>query len=446
MSNESAEAFLLSLPRFTEVGSAAYQPGLDRIRRILYGMGNPHQQFRSIHVAGTNGKGSTASMLAAIGSALGYRTGLHTSPHLVRITERMRVDGVPAPDEWLADSVDRYRSLIHDAGASFFEATVALSLLYFAERQVEYAVVEVGMGGRLDATNVLVPEVCAVTRIGLEHIEHLGTTLSEIAREKAGIAKRGRPLVLYPAPRDVAAAVEDVCVHAGAQLHPVSGEVSVRDVQVSPANVRFSASSSRGQYLALTVDLGGKHQVENASIALRAAELAWGDHPAFDEGIRNGLATVSSRAGLRGRLEVLKLEPLIVADVAHNSDGLSRALAALEATIASRRARLYVLFSIMADKDVSRLAALLASSATGVFFVTTASPRGLDSAKAVALLEEAGVSEVQTGDLSAGLTWAIEYRARQNDVVLATGSHVLVGNLLRAIEEGKLSLFGTSFA
>ena len=206
MTSGSAEEFLLSLPRFTDAGHAAYKPGLERIRQILDAMGNPHDRFRSIHVAGTNGKGSTASMIASIGSSLGLRIGLHTSPHLVRITERMRIDGAPAPDEWLDSAVDMYRDGILAAGASFFEATVALSFLFFAENEVDFAVVEVGMGGRLDATNVLMPEVCVVTRIGLDHTEYLGNTLSEIAREKAGIAKRDRPLVLYPAPDEVVSA------------------------------------------------------------------------------------------------------------------------------------------------------------------------------------------------------------------------------------------------
>lgn len=446
MTSGRAEEFLLSLPRFTDAGHVAYKPGLERIRQILDAMGNPHDRFRSIHVAGTNGKGSTASMITSIGSSLGLRIGLHTSPHLVRITERMRIDGAPAPDEWLDSAVDMYRDGILAAGASFFEATVALSFLFFAENEVDFAVVEVGMGGRLDATNVLMPEVCVVTRIGLDHTEYLGNTLSEIAREKAGIAKRDRPLVLYPAPDEVVSAVQDVCVHEGAHLHMVEREVHCTNVDVSATRVHFSARTEERTYADVEVGLGGAHQVENSMLAIRAAELAWGGRGDIDEAIRNGLATVASRTLLRGRLEVLNMEPLIVADVAHNPDGLVRVLDALNPLIVSRKARLFVLFSVMADKDVSGLARLLARAADGVFHVQLGSARALDAASAVSQLRNSGVSDVRSGNLLEGLEWALGQKASDQDAVLVAGSHVLVGELMKLIEAGALSSFGTRFA
>ena len=190
-----AERRLLALPRFAGAGAAAYKPGLGRTRALLAALGDPHTVVPTVHVAGTNGKGSTASFAASVAQAAGLRVGLHTSPHLATLRERMRVDGRPAPPDWLDGALARWGGAVDAVGPSFFEATVALSLLYFAEQDVDLAVVEVGLGGRLDATNVLAPLVAAVTHVGLDHTDLLGDTVEAIAREKAGIAKPGVPFL-----------------------------------------------------------------------------------------------------------------------------------------------------------------------------------------------------------------------------------------------------------
>ena len=203
-----AEARLLALPRFADAGAAAYRPGLERMRALLADMGDPHAATPAVHVAGTNGKGSTASFAASVAHAAGAHVGLHTSPHLVSLRERMRVDGRPAPPEWLEGAVERWGGAVEALEPSFFEATVALSLLYFAEQGVDLAVVEVGLGGRLDATNVLAPLVSVVTHVGLDHTDLLGETVGEIAREKAGIAKPGVPFLHAVADAGARAALE----------------------------------------------------------------------------------------------------------------------------------------------------------------------------------------------------------------------------------------------
>ena len=221
--SSTAEGRLLALPRFADAGAAAYRPGLERMRALLERMGDPHTAYPSVHVAGTNGKGSTASFAASVAQATGLRVGLHTSPHLVTLRERMRVDGRPAPAGWLERAVDRWGGAVEAAECSFFEATVALSLLYFAEEAVDLAVVEVGLGGRLDATNVLAPAVAAVTHVGLDHTDLLGATTPEIAREKAGVAKPGVPFLHAVADADARAALE-------AEAHDRGGAVeAVRD-------------------------------------------------------------------------------------------------------------------------------------------------------------------------------------------------------------------------
>ena len=442
MSERSGKDLLLSLPRFTDQGAAAYRPGLERMRALLQAMGDPHLAFRSVHVAGTNGKGSTVAMLASIGRALGYRTGLHTSPHLVDVTERMRVDGEPARKEWLERSVTKYRADLETIGPSFFEATVALSFLYFAEVSVDFAIVEVGMGGRLDATNVLLPEACAVTHVGLDHTEFLGETLPEIAREKAGIAKPDRPLVLYPAPPDVAEAVRFVCQERGAMLHESANEVLLHRTSIERGGTTFEARTPRASYGPIPLALPGDHQVENARVALRTAELVWGTLPTFDTAVREGFATVIEKSGIRGRSEVIAREPLLVTDVAHNPDGLLRALRTAETLAPSPDSRLHVLFAVMADKDIAGLARLLSSSADSVYCVAVESARALPAQVTSQWLSDAGATVDGHGSLEEGLAHAGSI-ARTEDVILVTGSHLLVGALLALLESRPA--FGTAF-
>ena len=429
MSDRPGADLLLSLPRFTDQGASAYRPGLERIRALLSALGDPHLRFPSVHVAGTNGKGSTASMIAAIGTSLGMRIGLHTSPHLVDVTERMRVNGVNAPVPWLESQVMEHREVIERIAPSFFEATTALSFLYFAEAGVDAAVVEVGMGGRLDATNVLMPEVCAITHIGLDHTEHLGTTLASIAREKAGIAKPSRPLVLYPAPVEVEEAVEEVCSRTGAPLHLVRHESRVRAVSQDGGALIATLETTERVYERVTVELPGAHQLENAAVAVRAAELAWQGAADIDAAVRTGLATVSQKTGLRGRMQTIQTEPVIVVDVAHNADGLAPVLRSLVDKAAVHGAHIYVLIAVMSDKDIEGMARLLVSTAHAVYCVSLNTPRAMDAGRVADVLRNAGVEVRGIGSLQDALRTVMK-EASDNDIILLTGSHVLVGEYL----------------
>ena len=186
---------LLNLPRYSELGNAAMKPGLRGVSILLNAMGNPERDFASVHVAGTNGKGSVASMIAAIGQVAGYRIGLYTSPHLLHLSERIRLNGSPVPADWMQDALDRYGSLFDRLQPSFFEAMTALGFLFFAESSVDFAIVETGLGGRLDATNILCPKLSVITQIDLDHTQTLGNTLASITREKAGIIKKKTPVI-----------------------------------------------------------------------------------------------------------------------------------------------------------------------------------------------------------------------------------------------------------
>ncbi len=424
MTPAAARARLFALPRWTDAGASAYRPGLDRMRALLAAAGDPQRGRRVVHVAGTNGKGSTASMAAAVLTASGRRVGLHTSPHLVDVTERMRVDGAPAADDWLADAVARLAPHLDTVGPSFFEATVALSLLFFAEQSVDVAVVEVGLGGRLDATNAVEPTVSVVTHVGLDHTELLGDTKAAIAREKAGIARPGVPLLHAVADADAARAVEAEASRRGAPVE------NVRATCRAPldADGRLHLATPVRDYGAMALGLPGAHQAWNAALAVRAAEIVAADlTPAA---VASGLADVARLAGLRGRGEAHASDPRVALDVAHNADGWAAALAAVRVP---EGGRLWALVGVMADKDAGALAGLLADA--GAFALPAALPgdRALLPDALAAALVPAGVS----GDAPASVADALARFRRDAgpaDRLLVTGSHVTVAEALAVLD------------
>ena len=424
-----AEALLLDLPRFAEQGGAAFKPGLERMEALLDAVGNPHEQFRSVHVAGTNGKGSTASMIASIATAAGLRVGLHTSPHLLDLAERLRLDGVPAPHEWIADAVARLRPAFAATEPSFFEATVALSFLYFAEMGVDLAVVEVGLGGRLDATNVLRPELALVTHIGLDHADLLGDTLEAVAREKAGIAKPGVPLLTAAEGADVVAALRETAEARGASFARVQDEVDIGSVDVRSDRLVLDLSTPVRTYERLAVGLPGRHQGWNAALAVRAAERVVAATASTGAAVYEGLANVRKLSGLNGRCEQLHSTPLILSDVAHNADGL-RASLAFAGTL--RRGPLYVLFGTMRDKDLGPMADALTEADVTVLPVSLPLPRALPLSPLREALRSRGLRIVDVGSVQDGIGWFVRH-AGASDSLLITGSHVTVASAHAAL-------------
>ena len=431
MTYADAIRYLHALPRFSDQGAAAFAPGLDRMRELLAAMGDPHRAFSGVHVAGTNGKGSVASLLAAIGTAGGLRVGLHTSPHLVHLEERLRIDGVPAPASWIADAVTRFRAVFDERRPSFFEATTALSFLYFAEEDVDCAVVEVGLGGRLDATNVLQPRLAIITHVGLDHTDLLGDTLAEVAREKAGIIKPDTPVLTAVDAPEALAVLREVAADRAAPLHELRDEVALHERDAGRDGLTLEVTTPRQRYEELRVGLAGRHQATNALLALRAAELAFPETALTGAAIRTGLRDVRRLAGLRGRLEVVQEAPLVVADVAHNPDGLAVALRFMQ-EVAPPGGTLYVLLGLMRDKDVQRVGRLLAAARARVYAVALESPRAFPGAELRALLEAEGVPVLGTGGTEEGFAW-VKRHVQEADTVLVTGSHQVVGHLLSTL-------------
>ncbi len=427
--------YLLSLPRFADQGHAAYRPGLERMEALLAAMGAPHRAYPCVHIAGTNGKGSTASLLAAIARAAGYRVGLHTSPHLWHVGERMRIDGIPTPSTWLEQAVARYYPLFEQVQPSFFEATVALSFLYFAEQQVDLAVVEVGLGGRLDATNVVHPRLSVITSIGLDHTDVLGDSIEAIAHEKAGIIKPGVPVLTGATQPEALAIIRETATRKQAPLHELWEEVYLEQIEPDVAGMRLTVCTPVRRYDGLEVGLVGRHQAVNALLALRAAELVLPEVLDDPRPIRRGLREVRQLSGLRGRFDVLQTRPLIVADVAHNPDGLAAVLETIDALRPPGTGRRYAIWATLRDKDAPAMAEQLVQAGFAVYVVALESPRAWPAVELVALVQQAGGHVPGVGTVAAG--WQLlQQRLAADDVLLITGSHQVVSALPPVLWQG----------
>jgi len=428
---------------------------LDRMRDLLSRLGNPHQRLKIIHVAGTKGKGSTSAMIASVLAAAGYRTGLYTSPHLDRLEERFVVDGRPCSEAELASLVENMRlpvdEMDHQArrrspaepGPTYFEITTAMALVHFAASQVDAAVLEVGLGGRLDSTNVCQPEVSVITSISLDHTKQLGSTLAEIAAEKAGIIKPDVPIisgVVAEEPRNV---IADIAKRQPSRLIQ-AGEDFVFDYH--PARILDSAAPhatldfqlrtpGRGRRLnAIELNLPGRHQAANAAVALTALdELTAQGWRISEDAIRRGLALVHCPA----RVEIVSWQPTVVIDSAHNIASIQSLLDTLSESFGSER-RLLV-FATTQDKDVRGMLALLLPRFEAVILTRYASnPRGVPVAELDAIVAElSSTPRYLCADPSAAWGQACRLATRRHLICIA-GSFFLAAEIRHAIERDTL--------
>ena len=405
--------------------------GLRNIRMLVREAGHPEHAFPSIHVAGTNGKGSTSAFLASAFTEAGYRTGLYTSPHLVRFTERIRIDGKEIDGYRLVDYVRRLRPLIEKVRATFFEATTCVAFLYFADEKVDVAVIETGLGGRLDATNVLRPIVSVVTNVSLEHTELLGKTVRAIAREKGGIIKPSIPAVTGATDPAVLAVLRRRAVSCGVRLRESSKTVSiVRHKGGKPV----SLASPRLAPGWLKPGLAGNHQIQNAALALLTLDTLLGTtagrkrfgalKPAV---IRRAFERVVRNTGLRGRLQYLGRRRILL-DVAHNPAGVRTLVGELRDRGVKN---LVAVFGVMRDKDYSTMLEELARGADEVIAVAPAQKRALPAGELFRVGKELGLRMVKGGSVASGIREAV--RSRKRGIILITGSHYVVGEALRAL-------------
>ncbi len=349
MSYQNSIAYLYNLQRY------GIKFGLTNTIRLMSLLGNPHRKFKSLHITGTNGKGSTAAMLASILQAAGYRVGLYTSPHLLSFTERIRINGEQIQEERVVELTERIRNKVQSSKfkvqtltPTFFEFTTAIAFTYFAEEDVEIGVIEVGMGGRLDATNVITPLVSVITNVGYEHQEFLGDTLKKIASEKAGIIKEGG-VVVTAADEEALEVIGEVCRDKGARLYQVGRDARCEVLQSSLSGLRIRYTGLNRQYDNLDIPLLGRHQGVNAACALLTVELL------SDRGINIAEDQISK--GLKdtvweGRLEIIGRNPLILLDGAHNPSSAKRLGAFIREALSEGYDRLILVIGIMKDKDI----------------------------------------------------------------------------------------------
>ncbi len=422
--SEAIDYLYSRLPVFHRIGAKAIKPGLGNTLRLCEGLGNPQHQFRSIHVAGTNGKGSSSHMLAAIYQSAGYRVGLYTSPHLKSFTERIRISGVPIAEESVAQFVVDNQALIETVEPSFFEVTVAMAFAHFAQQRVDLAIIEVGLGGRLDSTNVITPAVSLITNIGYDHTDILGTTLAEIAGEKGGIIKPGVPVVVSETQPETEPIFRRIAKDNSATITFADQQWQVTDAGLLNGHRQFRVADGGETDYVLALDLIGGYQLKNVAGVLSTVGQAAGEWPVTPQQIASALANVTGLTGLKGRFQQLHDTPRVIVDTAHNQPGL----VALFDTIQSLPYQtLHLVVGLVADKDRAAVLAQFPQNAR-YYFCQAQTPRALPADQLQQEAAEAGLSGEAFPDVNAALAAALA-EAQSDDLIVVTGSNYTIAEL-----------------
>lgn len=392
---------------FQQVGGAAYKEGLENTLTLDAHFGHPHRRYRTIHVAGTNGKGSCSHTLAAVLQEAGYKVGLYTSPHLVDFRERIRVNGEPVSEEYVIRFVEEERGFFEPLHPSFFELTTAMAFRYFADERVNVAVIEVGLGGRLDCTNIIRPDLCVITNISFDHVQFLGDTLAKIAGEKAGIIKRGVPVVIGEATEETRPVFEAKAKETDAPIY-------------------FAEDCDREDYPDIEFELKGLYQKKNKQTLLTALPLLKEAGYHIDEqAVRSGFAHVTSLTGLMGRWQKLQNSPTLVCDTGHNVGGIRYIVEQLKE---EKYRRLHIVMGMVNDKDVRGVLGLMPKEA--VYYFTQASvKRAMPAGRLKGLGLEAGLRGECYADVPAAVR-AAQKESLPEDFIFVGGSSFIVADLL----------------
>ena len=420
---ETLDYLFNSAPLFQHVGKDAYKEGLDNTLTLDEYFGHPHRSFRTIHVAGTNGKGSCSHTIAAILQAAGYKTGLYTSPHLVDFRERIRVNGEPVSEDFVIDFVEKHRHFTEPLHPSFFELATAMAFHYFEQQKVDVAVIEVGLGGRLDCTNIIHPDMCVITNISFDHIQFLGDTLGKIAGEKAGIIKKDTPVVIgetVPETRSVFAARAE---EAGAPITFAEDEHLLHSYSRAQDG---SYIYDTEDYPALHGQLGGLCQEKNTNTILSAIRvLKQLGYQFSDDNVRTGFAQVCQLTGLMGRWQKLADEPLTICDTGHNIGGIRYIVSQLQQ---QRYEHLHIVIGMVNDKDINGVLDLLPRNA--VYYFTQASVKRALKAEQVKELAEYHGLHGESFPTVGEAYHAAQSAASRRDMIYIGGSSFIVADLL----------------
>ncbi len=424
---QALDWMLEKLPMYFRIGPAAYKPNLDNTWKLCDLLGNPQNRFRSIHIAGTNGKGSVSNMLASILQEMNLRVGLYTSPHLKDFRERIRVNGKMIPEVKVAEFITRNQEEFERIGLSFFEMTVGLAFEHFKNEQVDIAVIEVGLGGRLDSTNVITPVLSVITNISYDHMQMLGDTLVKIAGEKAGIIKPAVPVVIGETQKEVEQVFRDKAKAEGSAIH--FADQSFHNKLLSNTQDGLSMNIYRNDELLipdLEVPMGGFYQQKNIVTVVAACDvlvekgfLITTDH------IKKGIRNVIRNTGFAGRWQILSRNPLTICDTGHNDGGLREVLSQIAKV---SYGKLHFVFGMVNDKDITNLLEMLPKDAI-YYFCKADIPRGMDAAELRKQAGEAGLKGEVYPSVKQALKAAQE-KANLNDLVFVGGSTFIVAEAL----------------
>jgi dihydrofolate synthase/folylpolyglutamate synthase len=416
------------LPMFQRVGAAAYKANLDNTISICKALGNPEKKIKCVHVAGTNGKGSSSHMLAAILQQAGYKTGLYTSPHLIDFRERIKINGKQIPKTEVVKFVENYKTIFEDIEPSFFEWTVGLAFHYFAEQEVDVAIIEVGLGGRLDSTNVIKPQCCLITNIGFDHVNLLGNTLPLIAAEKAGIIKEKVPVVVSQTQLEVLSVFNT-------KAQSVKAPITFADKQYKVLSHNFQdgllcielleKTTNKAQLYKL--DLTGTYQIKNIQGVLACINNL--KHKGFlieDENILYALQHVKKLTGLMGRWQIISEKPLIIADTGHNEDGIKEVVKNIERYSYKK---LHMIIGVVNDKDVTSILKLLPKNAI-YYFCKANIPRALPEKELFELAKQHDLKGKKFNSVSMALSEA-KKQAKSDDLIFIGGSTFTVADALQ---------------
>ena len=423
--DETVDYLFNCAPPFQQVGGAAYKEGLANSIALDNHLGNPHRKFRTIHVAGTNGKGSCSHTIAATLQAAGYRVGLYTSPHLIDFRERIRVNGIPASKEFVVDFVKKEKSFFEPLQPSFFELTTAMAFSYFAQENVDVAIIEVGLGGRLDCTNIITPDLCVITNISPDHVQFLGNTMEAIAGEKAGIIKQGIPVIIGEATEATRAVFVKKANECNAPI--IFAEDNKEIIAATPQSNGYTYETEL--FGTMYGELAGDYQVKNSNTILTALKQLIGlGYNICEQSIREGFANVCSKTGLMGRWQTIATRPTTVCDAGHNIGGITQIVSQL--TRQSYKT-LRVVFGMVNDKEIDAVLAIMPKEAT-YYFTQASIRRALPCEQMKEKAAAYGLKGNSYPDVATALQ-AAKAEAESDDFIFIGGSCFIVADLLSSM-------------
>lgn len=420
---ESLDFLYEQLPIFQRVGKAAMKADLTNTIVLADRLGNPEKKFKSIHIAGTNGKGSTAHMYASVLQSAGYKVGLYTSPHLKSFRERIRINGEMVSEAFVIDFVQRCKDLMLEVKPSFFEITVIMAFEYFAQQEIDVAVIETGLGGRLDSTNIIAPDLAVITSVSRDHEDILGAGIENIAREKAGIIKAGKPVVIGRLPREAEVIVEKTAKEKQAKLVKAHEAYQSKVIDESTMGITATRLQSRFTYES---DLRGSSLHKNLPIVLAACDVL--NHAGYrisDMAIADGIQKVVTQTGLRGRWQQLREKPRVLVDIGHNEEAVIDLMTRLKSMNSTGKLR--IVWGMAADKDVAKIMDLLIKDAS-YYFCAADIPRALPVQQLVDYGESKGLRYQSFDTVSEAYDKAI-LDSMDDDLVFVGGSTFVVAEI-----------------